>query len=95
MSGSNKTAIHQDNVPRAPDTEGPALSEQDWDAIADGRVAPESAPENGDLRYSGEPLESLEEDDDNPNQESDEALPDDDEERAIADGAMGGDADRR
>jgi hypothetical protein len=64
--------------------EGPALETQDWDAIAGGEIVPESIPDNGDLRYDeGGSPESLEEEDDNPYQESDEALPDDDEEAAI------------
>lgn len=67
---------------RTPD--GPALEEQDWDAIRSGRIAPDSVPENGDLRYDADPSGALpEEDDDNPYQQSDEALPDEREEAAI------------
>lgn len=65
--------------------EGPALEEQDWEAIESGAITPDSIPENGDLRYDAEPPgEAPEEDDDNPYQDSDEALPDDREENAIA-----------
>lgn len=64
--------------------EGPALEETDWEALEGGAMTPDSIPENGDLRYDverdGEPPE---EDDDNPYQNSDEALPDDREEAAL------------
>lgn len=67
---------------------GPNIEEQEWEALEGGELEPVSAPENGDLRYperndehSGE---LPEEDDDNPYQESDAALPDDPEEQAIA-----------
>ncbi len=67
--------------------EGPALEQQDWDDLA-GADKPVSRPENGDLRYSaGERRTSGDlsgENDDNPYQRSDEALPDDPEEEAIA-----------
>jgi hypothetical protein len=65
--------------------EGPTIQQQDWDAIRGGKILPDSVPDNGDIRYDvekdGEPPD---EDDDNAYQNSDEALPDDDEERAIA-----------
>jgi hypothetical protein len=65
--------------------EGPALEEQDWDAIGSGAIRPDSIPENGDLRYDVERSgEVPEEDDDNPYQNSDEALPEDTDEAAIA-----------
>ena len=64
--------------------EGPALEEQDWEAIESGAITPDSIPENGDLRYDVEHSgEAPEEDDDNPYQNSDEALPEDREETAI------------
>ncbi|MGE3305388.1 MAG: hypothetical protein AB7I52_05410 [Rhizobiaceae bacterium] len=70
-----------------PEADGPALAEQDWDAIATGELTPSSAPENGDLRYEdGSVRKSGEldgENDDNPEQESDEALPNDREERTL------------
>lgn len=78
---------------RKPDTqedgsarnEGPALEQQDWDAIESGAITPDSIPENGDFRYDVEPAgEAPEEDDDNPYQNSDEALPEDREEAALA-----------
>lgn len=59
--------------------EAPALEQQDWDAVVSSDLTPESTPENE------EPNGELpEEDDDNPYQNSDEALPDDSEEAAIA-----------
>lgn len=64
--------------------EGPALEEQDWEAVESGMIAPDSAPQNGDLRYDVERSgEAPEEDDDNAYQNSDEALPADREEAAI------------
>lgn len=64
--------------------EGPALEEQDWEAIESGAMTPDSIPENGDLRYDVERSgEAPEEDDDNPYQNSDEALPEDGEEAAL------------
>lgn len=68
----------------------PGLEEQDWDAIESGggesgAITPDSLPENGDFRYEPEDDGELpEEEDDNAYQNSDEALPDDREERAIA-----------
>lgn len=68
--------------------EGPAIEQQDWDAIEAGEIEPVSVPDNGDLRYGeaegGESGELPGEDEDNPYQESDEALPDDEEEAAIS-----------
>lgn len=64
--------------------EGPALQEQDWEAIESGAIAPDSIPENGDLRYDVERSAGApEEDDDNPYQNSDEALPEDGDETVI------------
>lgn len=65
--------------------EGPGLEEQDWDAIESGAITPDSLPASGDPRRDAEPDGELPgEDEDNPYQNSDEALPDDGEERAIA-----------
>lgn len=73
-----------DNTPQPA---GPALAEQDWDAIESGELTPSVAPENGDLRYQDESRRKSGdlpgEDDDNAGQNSDDALPDDAEERAI------------
>ncbi len=64
--------------------DAPTIAQPDWDAIEAGDLTPESAPQNGDLRYpEHESGELPEEDDDNPYQESDEALPDDREEAAL------------
>jgi len=69
--------------------EGPALEQLDWDNLA-GVEQPVSRPDNGDLRYpTGGQRKSGRlkgEDDDNPYQTSDAALPDDREEEAISDG---------
>lgn len=66
----------------------PLGAQIDWDAIADEptKIGPEDF-ENIDLRadLDEEESEASEENDDNPYQESDEALPDDAEERAIRD----------
>ena len=62
----------------------PGLAGQDWEAIESGAIEPEAVFDNGDIRYEDEPSGELPgEDDDNPYQESDEALPDADEEQAI------------
>ncbi|RWQ40891.1 MAG: hypothetical protein E5Y88_09490 [Mesorhizobium sp.] len=66
-------------------SEGPTIEQQDWDAIKGGKILPDSVPGNGDIRYDLEKEGELpEEDDDNPYQDSDEALPDDEEEGALA-----------
>lgn len=75
-----------------PDTDqetpvGPNLEQQDWEAIEGGELEPVSVPDNGDLRYpekNDENSGELPEEDDNPYQQSDTALPDDPEEEAIA-----------
>jgi hypothetical protein len=61
-------------------------NDEDLPKIPDVDIANESAPENGDLRPDeGDPHGELpEEDDDNPYQNSDEALPDDEEEKVIS-----------
>jgi hypothetical protein len=73
-----------DGARTAPDTDA-SLAEQDWDPLASGELVPESVSENGDIRYQEDaPDVPLGEDDDNAYQESDEALPDDEEEAAIS-----------
>jgi hypothetical protein len=73
---------------RPPDAEadGPALEQQDWTDL-EGATDSVSTPQNGDLRYARseglQPGDLPGEDDDNPYQESDEALPPDSEEGAI------------
>ncbi|WP_245480161.1 hypothetical protein, partial [Mesorhizobium sp. M7A.F.Ca.CA.004.12.1.1] len=68
----------------APQADGPTIEQQDWDAIKGGEILPESVPENGDMRYGIEKDGDLpDEDDDNAYQDSDDALPDDEEEAAI------------
>lgn len=63
-------------------TGSPDIASADWDAVAGGETDAERLSENGDFRYE-EGAQAPEEDDDNPFGESDEALPDDREERAI------------
>lgn len=63
--------------------DGPTIETQDWQDIEGAK--PESVSENGDIRYDVEKEgEVPEEDDDNAYQNSDEALPDDAEERVIS-----------
>lgn len=67
-------------------TEGPRREQLDWESLNNAEFVPDPAPSNGDLRRpdgAGGDEEAPEENDDNPYQESDEALPDDREERAI------------
>jgi hypothetical protein len=74
-------------IENPPPSDGPQLEQLDWNAVENAEFVADSMPENGDLRFrTGEdqgPTESPEEEDDNAYQESDEALPDDEEERAI------------
>ncbi len=73
--------------------DGPKLAQTDWDAIGGDEVEDDAAEveaeavyENGDIRYDAleQPTGELpEEDDDNPYMESDEALPDDDDDVAL------------
>ena len=58
----------------------PAIPTQDWDAIGRGDIEPQIDLE--ELAEAG--IEEDEDDDDNPYQDSDEALPDDEEEAAIS-----------
>ncbi|RWC26845.1 MAG: hypothetical protein EOS27_23625 [Mesorhizobium sp.] len=68
----------------APQADGPTIEQQDWEAVKGGKILPDSAPENGDIRYGTEKDGDLpDEDDDNAYQDSDDALPDDEEEAAI------------
>lgn len=81
MDPRRKPDGHEDEGARS---EGPALEQQDWEAIESGAITPDSLPENGDFRYDAEPSsEAPEEDDDNAYQNSDEALPDDGEEATL------------
>ena len=75
--------------------EAPGLASTDWDAIAESDVAADQAFQNGDIRYDEDEAdgELPEEDDDNPYQESDEALPDDAAERAMARDLSGDDTE--
>jgi hypothetical protein len=79
MSPTNK------DKPEADPIEGPTIEQEDWEAIEGGELVSESAPDNGDLRYEPENQsgEHPEEDDDNPYQESDEALPEEKEEKLL------------
>jgi hypothetical protein len=67
------------------ETEAPTIEQQDWDAVEGARILPDSVAVNGDLQDAAEPQGDLpEENDDNPFQDSDEALPDDEEERVLS-----------
>ena len=73
----------QGDAGRLPDR--PGLAGQDWEAIESAAAEPDAVYDNGDLRYRDEPTGELPgEDDDNAYQQSDEALADRDEERAMA-----------
>jgi len=70
---------------RQDETDAPGIEQQDWDALEGGRILPDSVATNGDPGDDAEAQGALpEEDDDNPYQESDEALPDDEEERVLS-----------
>lgn len=62
-----------------PDT----ITGQDWDAVETGELLPESRSADDDLSLDFEDGDLLEEDDDNPMQGSDEALPEDDDEAVL------------
>jgi hypothetical protein len=70
------------------DTGAPTIEQQDWDAIKSGEIVPEGVRADGDISYPPSTIERSgdlpEEDDDNPYQESDEALPDDVEEAVLS-----------
>lgn len=89
MVDEPKRDTAQEAIPEE-DLEALKLSQAEWDDIADDEVEPDEDAEalleatlGGDLEIDEEE-EVIEEDDDNPYQESDEALPDDKEEAAIA-----------
>ncbi|AZO47923.1 MAG: hypothetical protein EOS58_18375 [Mesorhizobium sp.] len=80
------TADDKAQVPND-EVEVPSPSQQDWDAIKGARILPDGGlPQEEVPGTTGIEKEGAlpEEDDDNPYQESDEALPDDAEEAAIA-----------
>lgn len=79
MAPRNKQRFQQQE-----ETEAPTIEQQDWDSFEGNKVLPDSVvTENGpDLRETVGALP--EEDDDNPAQESDEALPNDEEERVLS-----------
>lgn len=67
------------------ETQAPVIEQQDWDAFEGNRVIPDSDIAEGGVPVSQEVEGSLpEQDDDNAYQNSDEALPDDEEERALS-----------
>lgn len=65
--------------------DGPVIEQQDWDDVEGADILPDGGDGMDDDRFDvekdGEPPD---ENDDNAYQESDEALPDDEEERAIS-----------
>lgn len=74
---------NQQRNAREGETEAPTIEKQDWDAVEGDKVLPDSVVvENGDTEETEGALP--EEDDDNPYQDSDEALPDDKEERVLS-----------
>jgi hypothetical protein len=82
MPTNKKSDFETDDVKLQTDG-GPALEQEDWDELEEG-VRPTSIHENGDVRFEEEPDGELpSEDDDNPYQESDAALPDREEERVL------------
>ena len=66
------------------DVEGPTVEATEWEALEGAQDSEAAVFDNGDIRYSEEEsTEPLEEDDDNAFNESDAALPDDEEEHEI------------
>jgi hypothetical protein len=88
MNVKRKRDVPDKAKDRAVEQEAPTLEQEDWDAVKGGEPAQTGTPDQGDLRKEPiNPPESddlPEEDDDNPYQESDEALPDEEEEAALA-----------
>ena len=88
MSVKRKQDLSDKAKDRSEELQGPALEQEDWDAVKGGEPASTGVPDEGDLRQepinAPEPDGLPEEDDDNPYQESDEALPDEEEEAALA-----------
>jgi len=88
----NRSEDREETIAEGVADDAPQEAEQDWDSMEGARPATTILQGDGD---EGEGIESAvssgieadgslpEEDDDNPDQESDEALPDDDERRAI------------
>lgn len=75
---------HQKQHQKEPIPDMPILEEQDWGTMESGSIRRNSITENDNLHYDDEHEgESLEEEDDNAYQHSDEALPNDREEAAI------------
>ena len=71
--------------PNTDEIEAPTIEQQDWDSLEGGRILPDSVAVNGDPQDDAEAEGDLpEEDDDNPFQDSDEALPNDEEERVLS-----------
>ncbi|MEW6635056.1 MAG: hypothetical protein AB1440_29650 [Pseudomonadota bacterium] len=68
---------------RQEEPEAPVIEEQDWDALDGSKILPDIVAVNGDPQNETEG-QLPEEDDDNPFQESDEALPGDEEERVLS-----------
>ena len=78
MEPRNKRTAQQDQ------TEAPTIEQQDWDELEGTKVRPDSAAVEG-ADDAGETEGTLpDEDDDNAYQNSDKALPDDEEERVLS-----------
>lgn len=88
MSAKRKQDAPDQAEDRTEEQRGPTLEQEDWDAVKGAEAAPTGVPDEGDLRQepinAPEPDDLPEEDDDNPYRESDEALPDEEEEAALA-----------
>ncbi|WP_027165487.1 hypothetical protein [Mesorhizobium sp. WSM3224] len=77
MEPRNKRAAQKDQA------EAPTIEQQDWDGIEGTKVLPDSVVVENGAADAAE-VELPEENDDNAYQNSDEALPDDEEERVLS-----------
>ncbi|RRH97456.1 hypothetical protein EH240_21100 [Mesorhizobium tamadayense] len=67
------------------EAEAPVIEQQDWDSFEGNKVLPDSVVVEEGIPNTHETEEApSEEDDDNPSQNSDEALPDDKEEEVLS-----------
>jgi hypothetical protein len=79
MEPRNKRTAREDQ------TDAPTIEQQDWNDVEGARILPDSVAVEDGTNGSGDTDGTLaEEDDDNAYQNSDEALPDDEEERVLS-----------
>ncbi|RTL61993.1 MAG: hypothetical protein EKK41_26115 [Hyphomicrobiales bacterium] len=78
MEPRNKQTAHEDQA------EAPTIEQQDWDEMEGTKVRPDIAAVEGADDTAETEGTLPEEDDDNAYQNSDEALPDDEEERVLS-----------